>query len=81
MANSKYNEWTKEQIIEELTKLKKRKKYGLVWEDKFEDVVEQCKKELPVLEEISKLEIKNDPNKTVNILIEGNNFNALSVLN
>ncbi len=81
MANSKYNEWTKEQIIEELTKLKKRKKYGLVWEDKFEDVVEQCKKELPVLEEISKLEIKNDPNKPVNILIEGDNFHALSVLN
>ena len=39
--------------IERLKKeLKKRKKYGLVWEDKDEEVVEMCKEKLPVLKEI-----------------------------
>ena len=33
----------------ELQKVKKQKRYGLVWEDKPEDVVEKCKNELPVL--------------------------------
>lgn len=37
----------------ELKKVKKQKRYGLVWEDKPEDVVERCKKELPVLIEDS----------------------------
>jgi hypothetical protein len=37
----------------ELQKLKKQKRYGLVWEDKREDVVERCKNELPVLVEDS----------------------------
>lgn len=32
-----------------LQSLKKTKRYGLVWEDKQEDVVERCKQELPVL--------------------------------
>jgi hypothetical protein len=35
--------------IERLKKeLKKRKKYGLVWEEKPEEVVEMCKEKLPV---------------------------------
>ena len=33
----------------ELKKTKKSKRYGLVWEDKPEDIVERCKDELPVL--------------------------------
>ena len=32
--------------------LKKRKKYGLVWEEKPEEVVEMCKEKLPVLKEV-----------------------------
>jgi len=68
--------------IERLKKeLKKRKKYGLVWEDKPEDVVEMCKKKLPVLKEIKDKEINTDKNKPVNLLIEGDNYHALSVLN
>lgn len=33
----------------ELQKVKKQKRYGLVWEDKREDIVERCRSELPVL--------------------------------
>ena len=39
----KLSDLTKDQLIEEVKKLKTRKKYGLVWEDKPEDVVTQCK--------------------------------------
>jgi adenine-specific DNA-methyltransferase len=60
------------------------KKYGLIWDE--EKVKEQFEKDaenaLPVLKEIKSKEIKDeDPSKPVNILIEGDNYHALSVLN
>jgi len=61
--------------------LKKKKKYGLVWEEKPEDVVEMCKEKLPVLKEVKNKEIIIDKDKSVNLLIEGDNYHALSVLN
>jgi adenine-specific DNA-methyltransferase len=68
--------------IERLKKeLKKKKNYGLVWEEKPEEVVEMCKKKLPVLKEVRNKEIITDPDKPVNLLIEGDNYHALSVLN
>jgi len=68
--------------IERLKKeLKKRKKYGLVWEDKPEDVAVMCKEKLPVLKEVKNKEIITDKEKPVNLLIEGDNYHALSVLN
>jgi len=68
--------------IERLKKeLKERKKYGLVWEEKPEDVVEMCKEKLPVLKEVKNREIITDKDKPVNLLIEGDNYHALSVLN
>ncbi len=68
--------------IERLKKeLKKKKKYGLVWEEKPEEVVEMCKEKLPVLKEVKNKEIITDKNKPVNLLIEGDNYHALSVLN
>jgi adenine-specific DNA-methyltransferase len=72
--------------IERLKKeLKKRKKYGLVWEEKPEEVVEMCtnpkRKKLPVLKEVKNKEIITDKDKPVNLLIEGDNYHALSVLN
>lgn len=76
--------------IERLKKeLKKRKKYGLVWEEKPEELVEMCKEKLPVLKEVKSKEIKRKPARPVrneisngvNLLIEGDNYHALSVLN
>jgi adenine-specific DNA-methyltransferase len=61
--------------------LKKNKKYGLVWEDKPEEVVEMCKMKLPILKEVKSKEIITDPTKPMNLLIEGDNYHALSVLN
>jgi len=74
-----------EKLNKEITRLKKelkeKKKYGLVWEEKPEEVVEMCKEKLPVLKEIKNKEIITDKNKPVNLLIEGDNYHALSVLN
>jgi len=69
------------ELKNEIKKLKSRKRYGLVWEEKPERVVELCKEKLPVLIEDSNKEIKTDKEKPVNILIEGDNYHALSVLN
>ncbi len=64
----------------------KPKKFGLVWEEKKEDVVEKCKENIPIL----KLKEKSksvepililDKDKPENILIEGDNYEALNVLN
>ncbi|MCK4735729.1 MAG: site-specific DNA-methyltransferase [Methanophagales archaeon] len=76
-----YDNWSKTELIKEVKKLEKRKKYGIVWEDKPEDVAKRCKNELPVLEEDKNKEIVTDKEKPVNILIEGDNYHALSVLN
>ena len=77
----KLTDLTKEQLIEEVKKLKSRKKYGLVWEDKPEDVVTQCKEKLPVLEEVVDKAIVSDKSLPTNLIIEGDNYHALSVLN
>src|SRR3989344_432913 len=76
-----YSKYSKEELIDELKTLQKRKKYGLVWESKQEDVVEQCKKELPVLEEVKGKAIEKDKSLPTNLFIEGDNYHALSVLN
>ena len=78
-----YKKYSKDELIAEIIELKKRKKYGLVWdkERETEKVVTQCKKELPVLKEVKSKAIKNDPDKPTHILIEGDNYHALSVLN
>jgi adenine-specific DNA-methyltransferase len=81
MAKKDYTDWSRSDLIKEIDQLRKRKKYGLVWENKPEDVVEKCKIELPVLEEIKEKEISTDSDKPNNLLIEGDNFHALSVLN
>lgn len=82
MAKKDYEKWSRHELIEEIVILKKRKKYGLVWEDSAEDVVERCKSELPILEEVKNKQVTADAKSAAtNILIEGDNYHALSVLN
>ena len=76
-----YSQMDKEELLEEIKKLESRKSYGLVWEDKPEDVVEQCKTQIPILDEVSRRLIEEDINEPNNLLIEGDNYHALSVLN
>lgn len=78
---TKYINLSKEQLITEIKRLKKGKKFGLLWEDKIEDVAELCKTKLPVLVDVEKKNISDDASAPTNILIEGDNYHALSVLN
>jgi adenine-specific DNA-methyltransferase len=57
-----------------------KKKYGLVWEDKPEDVEEQLLEMLPVLKEVKDKAIVNGEDYSNHILIEGDNLHALTAL-
>jgi len=78
---SSYSKMSKEDLITEIKRLKKGKKFGLLWEDKPEDVAELCKTKLPVLVDVEEKAISDGPDDPTNILIEGDNYHALSVLN
>lgn len=72
---------TNEEKSELLGMLRKQKKYGLVWEDKPEDVEERLRNELPILvEDTSKAIISDDADALNHILIEGDNLEALTAL-
>ncbi|MBM3206717.1 MAG: site-specific DNA-methyltransferase [Candidatus Staskawiczbacteria bacterium] len=81
MSRENFSEWSKQDLIDEVKKLKKRKKYGIVWEDKPEKVVTECKKKIPILKEDINRKIEKNKDGPVNILIEGDNYHALTVLN
>ena len=62
--------------------LRQHKKYGLVWEDKPEDVEERLRVELPILKEVKERALISDqPDAPNHILIEGDNLEALTALN
>jgi adenine-specific DNA-methyltransferase len=72
---------SREELIEIIKSLKKQKKFGLVWEDKPEKVADDCKTKLPVVEEVSEKCLNLVPDEPTNLIIEGDNYHALSVLN
>ena len=77
-----YADFSREELIAEINKLKKTKKYGLVWEHKTEEVIENFKNgQQPYLEEVQDKHIENAPGEPTNLIIEGDNFDALSILN
>lgn len=61
--------------------LRQHKKYGLVWEDKTENIEERLREELPVLREVKeKALLSEEPDAPNHILIEGDNLEALTAL-
>ena len=83
MTQKDYSDWSKEDLVKEIKKLNKRKKYGIVWDEEKtkEKFDKDSENQLPILKEIKSKEIQTDNNSTTNILIEGDNYHALSVLN
>ncbi len=80
-----FDNYTKEELIKIIQQQEKElesKKYGLVWdkEREPEQVVLDCANNLPILKEVSSKHIRTDDSDD-NILIEGDNYHALSVLN
>ncbi|HVA82818.1 MAG TPA: DNA methyltransferase, partial [Candidatus Aquilonibacter sp.] len=92
-----YNDWSKEELIKEVEVLKKQKTFGLVWEkDKTNEVFDyyinwdgiknkekfaETEGKFPVLKEVKGKEIVNEKNGKYNLLIEGDNYHSLAVLN
>lgn len=61
--------------------LRETKTYGLVWEDKPEDVEDRLRDELPVLVEVKDCALTDGGSEAPNhILIEGDNLEALATL-
>ena len=77
-----YSDWSKSDLIQEIKKINKRKKYGLIWdEERVKEVFEEeVQRKLPILKEVMENGVK-DASEPNNILIEGDNYHALSVLN
>ena len=89
-----YEELSREDLIALVKQLvAKERKFGLVWEEKPENVVLLCETKLPVLNEDVERHIKrgntaadsllgdDGSNLPTHLLIEGDNYHALSVLN
>ena len=72
---------TNDEKSELIKLLRSQKKYGLVWEDKPEDVEQRMVNEQPVLVEVPERAILSDDAEAPNhILIEGDNLEALTAL-
>ena len=67
--------------IERLKKAVKKQRYGLVWMDVPEAFEDDVENKLPILKEVPGLAIKNEDGKPTHILIEGDNYHALTCLN
>jgi adenine-specific DNA-methyltransferase len=74
-------DYSKEELLELVQSLKKTKKFGLVWEDKPEQVAIDCETKLPVLQEVEDRAITESEDQPTNLIIEGDNYHSLSTLN
>lgn len=92
-----YSDWSKGELIKEVEALRKQKTYGLVWDRdktkeefdyyinwdgvKNKEVFKDTEGKFPVLKEVKTKEIITNKNHDYNLLIEGDNYHALAVLN
>lgn len=78
-----FEELSKEELVDYIKELSEQDngKYGLVWdkEKEPEQIVMDCDKYIPILSEVKEKNINNGGIE--NILIEGDNFHSISVLN
>jgi adenine-specific DNA-methyltransferase len=83
MKKRDYSKLNRSQLLEIVEKLDGEKEYGLVWdaEREPETVVTMCEDNLPILSEVKSKEVLSTENDINHILIEGDNYHSLSVLN
>lgn len=70
-----------EKQVAQLNSQLKNKRFGLTWIDVPEAFEKESENKIPVLEEVPELEIHNQDDKPTHILIEGDNYHALTCLN
>lgn len=87
-----YRNLTQEELLIKIRELEKEVKklnhqiikddrYGLNWIDCPEAFEEETENKIPILEEVKDKAISNDDGKPTHILIEGDNYHALTCLN
>lgn len=87
-----YRNHTQEELLIKIRELEKEVKklnnqiikddrYGLNWIDCPEAFEEETENKIPILEEVKDKAISNDDGKPTHILIEGDNYHALTCLN
>lgn len=80
--NKKLDEYTKDELLAYVRQLQKDTKFGLVWNPKQENIVTECETKVPVLQEVLDKAISKAGNdEPTHLLIEGDNYHSLSVLN
>ena len=80
MARKDYSTFSQEELVAEIQRLEKRKKYGLVWEDRPEDKRIDLAANFPVFEEVKTRAISKKKGACTNLLIEGDNYHSLAAL-
>lgn len=70
-----------EKQISFLNQQVKEVKFGLNWIDVPEAFDKESENKIPILEEVPELAISNNDGKPTHILIEGDNYHALTCLN
>lgn len=81
MVESQKNIFQLQKEIDRLKESIKKQRYGLVWLDVPEAFEDDVENKMPILKEVPGLAIKNNDNKPTHILIEGDNYHALTCLN
>lgn len=77
-----YSDLTKDELLFLIQKLNKNKKYGLIWDEEavMEKVALDCKERFPILKRNLKKSILDKNSISNHVLINGDNYHALSVL-
>ena len=80
--SKKLEDYTKEELLAYVRQLHKDTKFGLVWNPKEEKIAVDCKIKVPVLQAVPEKTIsKANDYEPTHLLIEGDNYHSLSVLN
>jgi len=97
MGKKDYSSFTKDELIKEVESLKKQKTYGLVWEEdktkenfdyyinwdgiKNKELFKDTENKFPVVKEIYANNLFFSKDSDYNLVIEGDNYHSLAVLN
>lgn len=81
MTTNDFNGWTNAELIEEINKLNRARKLGLVWETRAENLAESISNQISVFEDVRNKTLNPKKQKPFNFLVEGDNLQALSAMN
>lgn len=73
-------DYSKGELIDLVKKMRSKRRYGLFWEDEKTRELLNSSEEIPIISEDSNFRIKSKTSHLKNLLIEGDNYYALSLL-